>query len=512
MKKLILACVVMATLILCGLFAYRYYEANHSFTPWLARVQFQLWLNENVNGKPLYISAAEGRVHDGISEWRVRTAPAPTHVEWYWYWWYDMDQKFYKARVNDLVQKKGFKQIWVQSFVNEKEEQDYQSVFLKIVNNDYDGVQKLLEHGAEIYDWNIPDAMANHQPHLVKLLWDHAKNRGSELRYEISQGATVAQVEAMLKNGVSAEPPEDDLIDPLGVASANGDLPMIQLLLAHGGDPNWHGRMPIGRYTALGLAVDGRRLDIVTYLLDHGGQPNPGAMIGALMKCLKVYSESQRQVSMQIVQLLVAHGALNHLPQNRGIYLYLACANVADPALVKLLLDHGSNPDDVAIDGQGTAPVIQQVREAIAGKDKKGPRPELQPILALLQAADNGRGTSTTPAGAILYANNSLSTASLETLLGKSVNVTTDIQVDSTQDSKLPSYMISSTPKGRVYTGRLDIVKTSSITLSAPASPTSGPGDRRLVVIKRSHIKRIVASAAGILATPQTILPTPHYQ
>ena len=116
----------------------------------------------------------------------------------------------------------------------------------------------------------------------------------------------------------------------------------------------------------------------------------------------------------------------------------------------------------------------------------------------------------------LLYANNWLSTASLETLLGKSVDVTTDIQVDSSQDSKLPSYMISSTPKGRVYTRRLDIVKTSSITLSAPASPSSGPGDRRLVLIKRSHIKRIVASAAGILATPQPTyrphhLPPSHY-
>jgi hypothetical protein len=257
-----------------------------------------------------------------------------------------------------------------------------------IANDDYAAAQKLIATGAEIDDWNISDAMANQQPRIVKLLWDHAKNRGSELRYEISQRATVAQVAAMLQNGSTVEPDGDDFIDPLGVAAANGDLPMIQLLLAHGADPNWRGRR-LTRYSALSLAVEKRRLDMVTYILDHGGQTSDfSAMISALMDCMKVYPADQRQISLQIARLLVERGALDHLPQNRGIYLYIACADVADPVLVKLLLDHGSNPEEVAIDGQGTAPVIQQVREAAAGKNKKPARPELQPILALLEAVD----------------------------------------------------------------------------------------------------------------------------
>jgi hypothetical protein len=134
MKKLILAGEAVI-LIVCGFFGYRYYEANRGFTPWLAHDQFEVWLKEKVADRPIYITAVEGRLHDGVSEWRIRTAPGPDHVEWYWYWWYDMDQKFYQARVDDL-HKEGFQQIWVQSFVNERGEPDYQSVFLKIVKKD----------------------------------------------------------------------------------------------------------------------------------------------------------------------------------------------------------------------------------------------------------------------------------------------------------------------------------------------------------------------------------------
>jgi len=267
-----------------------------------------------------------------------------------------------------------------------------------IADDDYPGAKKLVEAGVQVRDWNIADAMANKCTRIVKLLWDHTTNRGSEIRHEISQGATVAQVAALLKNGAPAEPPEDVFIDPLGVAAANGDLPMIQLLLANGADPNWEGIWQgnkVGRYTALGIAVGQRRLDIIKYLFDHGQMPSDfGAMIGALMDCMKSYPDDQRQISKQIVRLLVARGALDLLPGNRGIYLYIACVEVADPELVKLLLDHGCNPEEVAIDGQGKAPVVQQVREAFAGKSIKPPRPELQPILTLLEAADKGASTN----------------------------------------------------------------------------------------------------------------------
>lgn len=279
--------------------------------------------------------------------------------------------------------------------VTEKKEDKNEALLREaIADDDYPGAKKLIEAGVQVRDWNIADAMANKHARIVKLLWDHTVDRGSEIRYQISQGATVAQVAAMLKDGAPAEPSEDVFIDPLGVAAANGDLPMIQLLLANGANPNWEGIWQgnkVQRYTALGITVGQRRIDIITYLFDHGQKPSDfGAMIGALYDCTDSYPADQRQISKQIVRLLVARGALDLLPGNRGIYLYIACVKVADPELVKLLLDHGCSPEEVAIDGQGTAPVIQQVRDAVAGKNNKPPRLELQPILALLEVADKG--------------------------------------------------------------------------------------------------------------------------
>jgi hypothetical protein len=106
----------------------------HGTSPWLPRAGFEQWLGANLAKKPYYIKAAEGRLHDGVSEWRVEWTPSPEGVEWYWYWWYGSNGSEYLQHVQSLVGGPGFDQIWLQSFVDEHGIRKYQSIFLKIIH------------------------------------------------------------------------------------------------------------------------------------------------------------------------------------------------------------------------------------------------------------------------------------------------------------------------------------------------------------------------------------------
>jgi hypothetical protein len=102
-------------------------------SPWLPFDQFQKWLHANLTDKPFYVVTAQGRLHHGVSEWRVRWKPSPRHVEWYWYWWFGSTGPQYEAEASPLVGRKGFDQIWLQSFVDAEGVRKYQAIYLKIV-------------------------------------------------------------------------------------------------------------------------------------------------------------------------------------------------------------------------------------------------------------------------------------------------------------------------------------------------------------------------------------------
>lgn len=102
-------------------------------SPWLALKPFGTWLDANLTNKPFYIVTAEGRLHNGVSEWRVRWTPSPRNVEWYWYWWFGSTGPQYEEEAAPLVGRKGFNQIWLQSFVDAEGVRKYQAIYLKII-------------------------------------------------------------------------------------------------------------------------------------------------------------------------------------------------------------------------------------------------------------------------------------------------------------------------------------------------------------------------------------------
>ena len=101
-------------------------------SPWLAHDAFEAWLVATLKDKPFYVIAAEGRLHHGVPQWRVRSAALPEGVEWYW--WYGSTGPEYAAHAEALLPK-GFDQIWLQSFLDDKGVRKYQSVYLKITGH-----------------------------------------------------------------------------------------------------------------------------------------------------------------------------------------------------------------------------------------------------------------------------------------------------------------------------------------------------------------------------------------
>jgi bla regulator protein BlaR1 len=261
-----------------------------------------------------------------------------------------------------------------------------------ITGDQYDIAKTLLDKGADVYIMDMPEALAVCHNQIVKLLWDHGAHHCSELTYAISQGATVEKVKTMLKNGISVQPPEDKIISPLAVAAANGNLSVVTLLVEQKADPNWHGDISSPIFMPLRLAITNRWPDVFTYLIDQGAQIDPMMIIGAMASACadNPRHPGARKNALQIVQILIEHGALEQVPANmKGSILSQACVSVQDANLVRLILAHGYSPNDLTSYGsQGEIKVIDYVRRAFVGKDNWTPNPQLKPILTLLEAGE----------------------------------------------------------------------------------------------------------------------------
>jgi beta-lactamase regulating signal transducer with metallopeptidase domain len=250
-----------------------------------------------------------------------------------------------------------------------------------------DLAKKLVDSGTPITAIDFAAALSEDRPEIVKLFWEHGAHDCSELTYAISQGATAAQVDALLKNGTSVNPAEDVYLSPLSVASGCGNLPVANLLLAHGADPKWRGKSPTLYSSPMRLAVAGRQPEIVQALLDHGATFDPQdfqmAMMYLSLEMKARAPGAPYQKATDVFRILVSHGAVEQVPDKmKGPFLTMACLTVQDPDVVKLLLAHGFNPTEQGLLG---TTVLQQVRDAVAGKDNWPPTPALQPVLDILE-------------------------------------------------------------------------------------------------------------------------------
>lgn len=197
----------------------------------------------------------------------------------------------------------------------------------------------------------------------------------------------------MLKNGGTVEPPEDKFISPLGVAAANGNLPLVTLLVDHGADPNWRGPASPSLFAPLQRAVSTRRPEIVAFLLAHGARPDPPMVYGTLIDSDKTFPAEWRQKSIQIMELLVRDGALKKTPElMKGIFLEAASLKAESPSELLTLTNAGFNPKSIS-PGKNR-PVLDLVQEEYAKRKTEPDGQNLLVLLNILQAATKGSVSS----------------------------------------------------------------------------------------------------------------------
>ena len=243
------------------------------------------------------------------------------------------------------------------------------------------------------YDMDMAEALIEGRNDIIKRQYARGNSHCSALTYAISQGASVAEVQAMLKNGTSIQVEKDEVLSPLCMAVIKGDLPLVTLLIEHGADPQWRGQGNIIDLDAMSLALSNP--DIVAYLLDHGVRAEFKDLQFAVVGLDPDRSTPLRAKEKETVRLLLDHGALDQQPPlpsvTKGDLLRIACLNARDIEVVKWLLAHGCDPDQRDLLKKKT--VLEWVRDASEGKNNWPIYPEFKPILALLEAA--GKTTST---------------------------------------------------------------------------------------------------------------------
>ncbi len=224
-------------------------------------------------------------------------------------------------------------------------------------------VEFLIEKGADLnakpYSGQTPIAAAAEKGHteVVELLAakgaDLAGNVGEQVFRTAVQKRRTAVVEALLAKGVDANLGSPI---PLAVAAANGDKPMLELLLNHGADINGMGQ---DGQTALLAAATGR-IENPMQAMAEGNKDrmeefkqclelllSKGADVHATRGFSKLtpLHVAARSKNIAGSELLVAAGAdVNAKDTYDATPLHWAVINNS-PEIVKLLLEKGADPN-----------------------------------------------------------------------------------------------------------------------------------------------------------------------
>ena len=276
----------------------------------------------------------------------------------------------------------------------------------------------LLEHGAEVQtrstDYDTPLHLASHFGKLgiVRLLLDHGADASTETedgtkllhlvsfgQYECeADGVRVAKL--LLELGAEVDTRTKTHLTPLHAASLYGKLEMVRLLLDHGADPEASaegdvGSKPLhqvsyGKYRSQedgvrvaqlllerGADVNTRRNDhwtplhvasyfgnveIVRLLLDHGADPETNAEGDMGSKPLHKVSYGKyrsQEDGVRVAQLLPERGADVNTRRNDDWTPLHVASYFGNVEIVRLLLDHGADPEANAEDHMGDKPLHQ---------------------------------------------------------------------------------------------------------------------------------------------------------
>ena len=220
-------------------------------------------------------------------------------------------------------------------------------------------LQILLDHGADVHATNLAGATA-----LVRAASDPDKvalllARGAEVNVRSALGNTPLHLAArpaisyravalLLEHGADPNATNHWGATPLMAAAAGGDIETIRLLLARGADVNaqpgaGHDAFILGgARTALMWAAFRGDLASLRVLLDAGADVNAMGMFGTAL------SQAVWADRTEAAKFLIERGAKVDLAGPFEGYTPLhwaASTEHADPALVRLLLGHGANPN-----------------------------------------------------------------------------------------------------------------------------------------------------------------------
>ena len=140
MRAFTLAAGVLALFAL-GAWIWSVYQANAGFTPWMPLEELNHWQTQfdttppgghpNYWDKGHWMTAVEGRWHEGIPQYRVRYGPVPDGYDTAWYWYINQDQASFTAHINQL-EDDGFVLVDPNSFLRPDDTRRYQGVWHKL--------------------------------------------------------------------------------------------------------------------------------------------------------------------------------------------------------------------------------------------------------------------------------------------------------------------------------------------------------------------------------------------
>lgn len=105
---------------------------DDGFTHWMNLQELKHYA-QVAKSKKFWITAVEGRWHDGVPQYRIREEPMPTGHGFSWYWWHSQDKASFDQKSSELT-KDGFRLVHSQTFTGPDGSIRYQSVWQKLGN------------------------------------------------------------------------------------------------------------------------------------------------------------------------------------------------------------------------------------------------------------------------------------------------------------------------------------------------------------------------------------------
>jgi len=187
-----------------------------------------------------------------------------------------------------------------------------------------DVVALLIEHGADVHartdTWSQVVAVPPHgQPEYNREI---PQGGNSALMFAARVG-DLASLQLLLAAGADANDADAWGVSAMVLAAHSGYPELVQLLLDRGADPN----SSAAGFTALHAAVMRRDAAMVSALLMHGADPNIPVL---------TWTPTRR-----------ASDDFNFPPSLVGATPFWLAARISDPVLMRLLAEHGADPQFV---------------------------------------------------------------------------------------------------------------------------------------------------------------------